>query len=283
MAPNCPVCAAPSRSTGISVDTDAHYAVMRCPRCRLAFTTPRPTPEQLTAYYGESYFGGGEEGSAFGYDDYEGESWASINASNSWDLLGSWAGSAKRRPGRLLDVGGATGEFAARATADGWDAVVCEVGESARAQASAKGLTTIATLDEAVGEFDLISMFHVLEHLIDPLADLHRLRELTSTEGHLVIEVPQWRSAGRIVRRGRWSQLKPPEHINFFTPRSLDHALRASGWRLLRASTPYPEARRLTREAITNRDPKSLVKQSVQWAAGTAGFGGYLRAVAAPA
>ncbi len=283
MEKTCPVCGSTAAATGLRVETVDRYEVFRCPRCRLAFTLPRPTPEQLGAYYTESYFGEGEETSPFGYGDYEGDSWASLNASRTWDLLDEWAPEAKARRGRLLDVGGATGDFGARAAADGWDVVVCEVGDSARAKAGAKGLTTIASLDEATGTHDLVSMFHVLEHLIDPLGDLRRLRDLTDLSGHLVVEVPQWRSAGRIVRREKWSQLKPPEHINFFTPRSLDFALSESGWRLLRASTPYPEAKRQCVEAIRARDVRTLVTQSVHWAAGAAGLGGYLRAIAVPA
>ena len=279
----CPVCETSARPTGLAVETIQHYEVMRCPHCGLAFTTPRPTPQELVDFYGDAYFNRVDESSRFGYEDYDGESWAAVNAARTWDLIGRWAAEARRSPGRLLDVGGATGDFGARAAADGWDVVVCEVGDTARAKATAKGLATVATLAEVEGPFDLISMFHVLEHLIDPLADLRHLRGLVATEGYLVIEVPQWRSAGRIVRRSKWAQLKPPEHINFFTRRSLRFILERSGWRLDRATTPYPEARRLAMDALRRRDARDFAKQSVQQAAGTAGLGGYMRAVARPA
>jgi SAM-dependent methyltransferase len=248
----------------------------------LAFTVPRPTAFDLQTFYQDKYFRRSDPSSVLGYADYDGDSWASINAARTWDDLGEWGPETRNVAHTLLDIGAATGEFGARAAADGWDVTACEVGDTAREKASAKGLNTVASLDEVVGQFGLITMFHVLEHVIDPAETLADARLLVAPNGLLAIELPQWRSAGRLVRRARWAQLRPPEHINFFTRSSLAAALGSSGWEVVRSSTPYPRAASLAWAGLRDLNVKQVVVQSACLALGGTGFGGYLRVVARP-
>ena len=276
----CPVCEHATRPTRLRVITDRTYRVRVCSQCGLAATFPRPTPEQLEHFYGVEYF---EANTPFGYDDYSGDSLAEINAERYWHELPSWVPEvANLHPRRLLDVGGATGGFAYAAAGAGWDAAVVEVGDSARAAAEAKGLRAVARMDDAGGTYSLITMFHVVEHLIDPTETLRQARQLIADDGVLVIEVPQWRSMGRLVRRRRWAQLKPPEHINFFTPASIRVALSSAGWTVERATTIYPRAGQRAMTQLRDRDLRGTVSWAARWAVGTVGLGAYLRVVARP-
>lgn len=242
---------------------------------------PRPTERDLADFYGASYF---SADTGFGYGDYDGESWAGAQAVRAWDELQDWAPEVADVPvRRLLDVGAATGEFALRAEQDGWRAVACEVGDTARAAAEAKGLATVTSIDQAAGPFGVISMFHVLEHLIDPLAALDEARRAVDEQGVLVVEIPQWNSAGRIVRGSDWAQFRPPEHINFFSRASLAKALRKTGWHVARSSTPYPHSAELAVAAVKERRVREAAAHAARYALGTAGLGGYLRTVARPA
>lgn len=277
------MCGSAGRDTRISVTTDRHYNVARCPSCGLRFTVPRPTAADLDTFYGDQYFSRTDGEHAFGYERYDENSPAAINARRTWDDLKEWGPSASTVPlRRLLDVGAATGEFGARAAAEGWDVVACEVGDTAREHAAAKGLKTIATIDVAEGPFGLITMFHVLEHLIEPIAALQASRELVDKEGVLAIELPQWRSAGRIVRRSRWAQLRPPEHINFFSTKSIAVALQKTGWAIEYCATPYPRADMLALEALRRRALRPAADYGVKWLAGRLGLGGYMRVIARP-
>jgi hypothetical protein len=266
----------------LSVTTVRRYDVHVCSRCGLAFTLPRPTDAELASFYSDGYFTR-TECTCLGYVDYENTSWASINADRTWDDLRVWAPEVATVPPCLLDVGAAMGDFGARAATDGWDVVLCEISDRGRAAAAVKGLRAIATMQEASGPFGLITMFHVIEHLIDPLSALVSARGLIDDEGLLVIEAPQWRSVGRLVRRNKWSQLKPPEHINFFTPGSLTSALERAGWTVVRCSTPYPRAASLAARALRRGSVREAAKQALRFAVGVVGFGGYLRVVARPA
>ncbi len=241
---------------------------------------PRPTERDLADFYGASYF---TEDTGFGYGDYDGASWAAAQAVRAWDELSVWAPEAAAVPvKRLLDVGAATGAFALRAQQDGWEAVACEVGDTARAAARAKGLTAVAMIGQAPGSFGLISMYHVLEHLIDPLQSLEDARRVVDPNGLLVIEIPQWNSAGRIVRGSSWAQLRPPEHINFFTRRSLATALRRSGWEVLHSSTPYPHSGSLAVSSLRKLELRQAASNAAKLALGSVGLRGYLRTVARP-
>lgn len=278
---NCPVCQASSRRTHIEVTTTQPFWVERCPDCALRFTVPRPTTEELANFYIGDYFNSRVEG--LGYKDYSGESLAAANAERMWSLLQRWDPQLAEVPHALLDVGCASGEFAKAALRDGWTASGVEPAEEARQKASAKGITTFSSLEGTVGPFGLITMLHVLEHLIDPLSALIEARGLIAEGGLLLIELPQWGSLGRRVRKANWSQLRPPEHINFFTTRSLSLALRHAGWRVLRAQTIYEHLINKAAEALRYR---RLARAIGYGLAGTSlerlHLGGYLRAVAAP-
>ena len=280
---NCPVCGSASRSTGIAVETTSRFDIWRCPVCRLAFAAPRPSVADLAAFYSESYFRR-PEGAVVGYADYEGESWAVANAQRMWEQLRLWEPELERiEPKVVLDVGCATGEFAASLAESGWTARGVELADSARARAVANGVEAVRTLDQAAAGNGLVTMFHVLEHVLEPLSTLAEARERVAPDGRLVVEVPQWRSIGRLTRRGRWSALTPPEHLNFFDRRAMAFALERTGWAVERSATLHPKGIDQAVEAVRLRRPWSAAR----YAAITAvlertGVAGYLRVIARP-
>ncbi len=280
----CPICAGHARRTGVAIRTIASYRVHKCRRCGLAFTVPRPTPEDLAHFYTSAYFSDGEGDYPFGYVDHDGASLAALNARKTWIDLQEWGPQTPTVPlRRLLDVGAATGDFAACAREDGWQTVACEISDYAREKAQARGLDVVEELNEAQGPFGLITMFHVLEHLPEPDKELRLARELIDEDGLLVVELPQWYSLGRILRRSNWAQLKPPEHINYFGRRSMARALQLTGWAPIYNRTVYPRSRARALQGIRRRDVKEAAPQAGKWLAGGVGVGGYLRVIARPA
>jgi len=277
----CPVCGYPGRSLHMTVHTIRAYRVKRCRRCHLVYTTPRPTGEELASFYSGQYFVGGDH--RFGYEDYGGCSLGALNAERMWNLLRLWEPAINEVSHSLLDVGCATGEFARAALNAGWQASGVEPSAEARKQASRGGVVTYDALSDVRGSYGLITMFQVLEHMVDPLIALSGARRLIAEGGLLVIEVPQWGSLGRRLRGARWSQLRPPEHITFFERRSLTIALSHSGWKVQRLSSIYEHLVDRSIEAMHRR--QSI--RALAYGIGGLGFeriglGGYLRAVASP-
>lgn len=276
----CPACAHQSRPTRVRLTTTRPFVIARCLSCRLAFATPRPTEAELEAFYTGAYFNGANP--VGGYGDYGGESWAEPNARRMWDLVSTWEPSLRStEPRRALDVGCATGEFAVTLRDEGWTVAGVELADDARAAAASKDLPTYRFLEDVVGSFGLITMFHVLEHVLEPTATLRAARALAAPGATLLVEVPQWDSIGRYVKRGRWSSLTPPEHINFFTSASLAAVCSMAGWTLLRADTFHTQGSDRAIEAFRQRRyGRALAYGTTTAALEIAGRAGYLRALA---
>jgi SAM-dependent methyltransferase len=256
------------------------FTIAGCRRCRLAYADPRPTPEQLDAVYTPTYWESADDQVGYGTYHELGEQ----NARRNWHELRAYAFDLLPASGAVLDIGCATGGFLAEAAANGWTVHGTDLSpEAATRAAEVNGVTvepsTLLPSASPVDRFDLVTMWHVLEHLVDPRAVLDAVGDLLVDDGHLVIEVPNWASVGRRVRGRSWGQLRPPEHINFFTAGSLGHLVRAAGFRVVRAGTSYPSLRD---RAERHGQPRDHLAGAVGSVVSELGAGGYLRIVATP-
>jgi SAM-dependent methyltransferase len=84
------------------------------------------------------------------------------------------------------------------------------------------------------GFFDVVTMWHVLEHLPDPAAALAEARRVLQADGLLVIEVPNLGSLTFRLCRERWWPLDVPRHLLHFTPQTLGRLLDAGGFEVVR-------------------------------------------------
>ena len=264
---SCPVCGHDSSRARF---VHGAFKFLRCGGCGLVYASPRPTPAQLDETYAAGYF------------DERG--WVGDPTSDSSYMHRCWGEVARhlgQAPGRLLDVGCATGAFIAAAAAGGWDAWGLEYSAAAAARAAFAGLNVRAgTLAAGAFEgetFDAITAWHVVEHLIDPVADLTHMRALAKPGASLVVETPNVRSIGALVKGDRWSQIRPPEHINFFDRRALTAALRKAGWRVRSARTIY---KRDSAARIAGRAWLVPAALAVARLSEAAGMGGNLRVFA---
>jgi SAM-dependent methyltransferase len=108
------------------------------------------------------------------------------------------------------------------------DAVGFEEGSIA-ARARERGIPIRSTLaDEPAGRFDVITAIEVLEHTLDPLAELRRIRTLLRPGGLLVLTTGN--AAPFANRLTRWPYVIPEIHVSFFEPGTLRRALAASGF-----------------------------------------------------
>lgn len=158
-----------------------------------------------------------------------------------------------RLPGRLLDVGCGAGHFLVVAESRGWRATGLEV--------SGSGVEILAELKrergwgfEILGEdllkadlpassFTAVTLFEVLEHLADPVANLEKIHRLLEPGGLLYLTTPNFDSLPRYALGGRWRAITP-EHLCLFTPAALRRCLQASGFmpmRLVTKNVDVPE------------------------------------------
>jgi SAM-dependent methyltransferase len=136
--------------------------------------------------------------------------------------------------GRLLDVGAAGGAFVAEARAQGFDASGVEpVASFARAAREQLGVDVsdggVEDADLSPGRYDAITMWHVLEHVPQPMRQVARLAGALAKSGVLAVEVPNAASAIAERMGAAWTSLEPNVHVNQFSPHSLRVALERAG------------------------------------------------------
>ena len=165
---------------------------------------------------------------------------------------------------RLLDVGAGNGGYLLRARAAGWEGVGVETDPVAVKVARRAGLLVhqggIECLASAAGNFDVITMNHVIEHVHDPRAVLSVALRLLRPGGQLYLETPNADSALH-QRFGRhWRGLEPPRHLVLFTWNSIEALLREVGYRpIKRLPRPGAYATLLIKSRAIQRgaDPES--------------------------
>jgi SAM-dependent methyltransferase len=173
------------------------------------------------------------------------------------------------RSGDLLDVGASGGNFVAAAARAGFRARGVEPTPTfARVAREVVGADVVdGTLEELElpqQSLDVVTMWHVLEHIPRPVDELRRVRAALRPGGVLAIEVPNaggW-AAGR--EGSSWGSLEPDVHVNQFAPDTLRGALERAGFEVVLIDTvpitPYlPRLRRFAPRHLAARAKVALL------------------------
>ncbi len=137
-------------------------------------------------------------------------------------------------PARLLDAGAGRGRFVASARAAGYDAFGIE--PSARGADAAAGIgapVARVSIEQASiqdGSLDVVTLWHVLEHLEDPGDALDRIAAWLRPGGLLLVGVPNIASLQARIGGERWYHLDVPRHRVHFTERGIQQLLRRHGF-----------------------------------------------------
>lgn len=132
-------------------------------------------------------------------------------------------------------MGAGIGEYVANLADLGWDAQGVELASGAVETAASLGRlvrqgTIFSPFLEEEERFDLVTLWHVLEHLPDPVAALERARALLRPGGRLMLAVPNWQSALRPRVGSAWWALEVPRHLWHFEPDTLQAVLERAGF-----------------------------------------------------
>lgn len=205
-----------------SVEHGEFTNIVQCSDCGLIYQNPRDDEATLSKLYA-------------GVDDpvYERESEGRVRTFGRLvERLGRYT-----RPGRLLDVGCYSGIFLEQAHAAGWE--VCGVEPSAWAAALArqKGFTVFegafsAAADELPAPFDAVTIWDVIEHLPDPLADLRHAFDMLKPGGVLALSTMDTSSLFARLAGRRWPWYMRM-HLVYFTRESMRRMLEAAGFEVL--------------------------------------------------
>ena len=212
--------------------TKEDFHICECLNCGLLYTMPRPDKEKIGAYYkSEAYYSHQENKKGFIPKVYERVK--TINLKHKYRLATSGM-----QPGKLLDIGCGVGDFLHTAEMHGWECIGVEPSEDAKAIAQKRMKGKIITSEELKGfpdgAFDVITMWHVLEHVDDLKWQVAQLQRLVKPSGRVVIAVPNYKSYDGQYYKEHWAAYDVPRHLNHFNRITLSKIFKTSGLELVK-------------------------------------------------
>ncbi len=203
--------------------------VVQCGQCRLVYVNPQPTAQAVADYYTAR-----DIAAQVGWVNGT----ANLNAQRQALWRERWSDVQRWKSGphlRVLDVGCGWGDFLLLARQAGWDVhgheLSPDLAQLVRRQNQIP--VTVGDLEKAPflpGSFDVITMWHVLEHTRDPLRALRHIRGLLRPDGLLVLEVPNLNFIARKSYRCPFSSVL---HLFHFSPATLSALFQKAGLKLL--------------------------------------------------
>ena len=210
------------------------HTVVKCRTCGLMRTDPRPTPETIGFYYPDDY------------GPYQGTRVETLKMSTRTVPL--WKRLAKSifrfdtkllpllPPGRMLEIGCASGAFLHKMAGSGWQVEGLEFSAKPAASVRHLGYSVHAGRLESAPDpslaYDLVVGWMVLEHLHDPLLALKKLHRWVKPGGRLVISVPNAAAFEFSMFKDAWYALQLPTHLYHYTPQTLGRLLASAGWQV---------------------------------------------------
>lgn len=183
----------------------------------LLITEPKPSVENLSKYYqSEDYIS---------HTDSKRTSFEKLyHLVKSFSINKKLSFLEKVHPskGILLDIGAGTGEFLLKASKKNWTALGYEPDSSARAIAIGKGISLCESLAEIENNsVDVITMWHVLEHVYDYDAQIIELKRILKKDGVLIVAVPNFKSYDATHYKKSWAAFDAPRHLWHFSKTSI--------------------------------------------------------------
>jgi SAM-dependent methyltransferase len=203
--------------------TGEDFEVAYCYACKLHVTLPAPSDSETGRYYPLGYYGSGKRFTSI-------VEWLLDNLHN----YRAYQIEQHQRPGKVLDIGCGRGLLLNKLRQRGWDPIGTELSEDAAAHARDQlGLPVFTQPLEEINfpsnEFDLVILWHVLEHVQSPRDVIHEVARILKPGGTLLVAVPNLGSWEARWSSNRWFHLDVPRHLTHFTPKTLGRLLEDAG------------------------------------------------------
>lgn len=239
----CPACRSMEREQLFS---QKGWTVYKCSSCGLGVLDPRPTQDELAALYRDSYFiGHYDEGVAPGTEAMR------KRLSQEGHRIKFFR--PFKKTGHVLDIGCGRGYFLMACRERGYDVQGFDVSEDGAAYVRETLGIPVQTgiLEDAFEDnsFDVITMWHSLEHTSDPAKYLVLAGRWLRPGGILVIDVPNYTGTDARMKLDAWEDWDLPYHLLHFTPKSLDMLLQRHGFVVIRRKTYHSS---VVREKLRN-------------------------------
>ena len=206
------------------------FPLSRCRQCLSLMMEPMPAEEELERYYPSPYWY--QESNATWLARLEG----GYRRLVLYDHVRFVAGFLRQRS-RVLDIGCGSGTFLYLLQKKGHQVLGIDVSRDAAAEAKRSygievKIGSLAQHAEALRKWapEVVTMFHVLEHLVDPVAALRKAGSVMPAQGQLFLQVPSIDSWQFRIFKTRWRGLDVPRHLVNYTAKGLDAVMSEAGF-----------------------------------------------------
>lgn len=232
----CPVCNTSKFTLFLScIDNTVSretFNIVQCNSCGFKFTNPRLEEKELGKYYkSEEYVSHSNTNKGFINSTYQ--------FVRKYTLLKKLQLVSKFfKTGKILDIGCGTGEFLNTCKNAKWQVLGIEPDEDARAMAiknyglDVREEAELTNLPDA--SFDIISMWHVLEHVPRLNERVEELKRLIKPNGVIIIAVPNSDSLDAKIYKENWAAYDVPRHLYHFSPKDIEALFRKHGMKVFR-------------------------------------------------
>ncbi len=232
----CPICQ--SKNIHKSFDAKDHFlsqeefAIGQCEDCGTLFTNPRPEDKNLGKYYDSPDYLS-HDTSHSGAIGKLYQTLRQINIKRKYKIVSQYVPA-----GKILDIGCGTGELLHFFYKKHWDCLGIEPNASARKFAKShykieveeeKSLKTLPATS-----FDIISMWHVLEHVPDVNQRIVEIKRILKEEGYLIIALPNPISWDANYYHAYWAGFDVPRHLYHFSPEAFAKLAKAHGLQIVK-------------------------------------------------
>lgn len=242
----CPVCGSSHIHRLLDIKDHSiskeNFQMWQCADCTLRFTQDIPAPGDIGRYYqSDDYISHSDtkKGLISGLYHFA----KNITLRSKRNLLNNVTG---KQGGALLDLGCGTGAFLHTMKEAGWNVKGVEPDEGARKKAKELYALDILPATEFFSlhskQFDVITMWHVLEHVHELHAYIDNLRELLKDDGVLIIAVPNYTSWDARYYHYFWAAYDVPRHLYHFSPESMSTLMNKHGFNVIQKKPMWLDA-----------------------------------------
>lgn len=190
----------------------------------MLITSPEPRAEDLAKYYeSESYISHTDSKAGFMASLYQNVKKYSLALKLRLILT------LNGKPGLLLDIGAGTGDFLKLAKDNGWKVKGVEPNDGASNLAKQKNLEIDESIEKLSGQtFDVVTLWHVLEHLPDLEVITQKIEALVKPGGILIVAVPNFKSYDAKYYKNYWAAYDTPRHLWHFSKAAMGNIFSSS-------------------------------------------------------
>lgn len=230
---HCPTCNSKEFKNYLICDdhtvSKESFAITQCTNCELLLTNPRPDKNSIGKYYAsEDYISHTDKANNITNYLYKLVRNITFRTKRNWITQ-------KEGQQSILDYGCGTGQFLKYLNLNSWQTTGIEPDSGARQIASqTEGIKMYSDIKELSNtKFNVITLWHVLEHVHDINELLEHIKNLLTKKGQLVIAVPNHDSFDRNHYKEYWAAYDVPKHLYHFTTETLTELMKQNSFKLV--------------------------------------------------